>query len=132
MNRDRDGYPCPCCGYRVFAAAPGSHQVCPVCHWEDNLVQLRFPTMPGAANIVSLRQGQENFAAFGACERRFVDAVRGARSSEPRDEEWRRLDPARDNPEVPRRGVHYADSYPEVDPTVLYYWRASYWRRLSS
>jgi hypothetical protein len=40
------------------------------------------------------------------------------------------LDPKLDNIEEPRRGERYADTYPWRDPTVLYYWRPSYWRRL--
>lgn len=106
--------------------------MCPICHWEDNLVQLRFPLMPGAANHVSLQRGQENFESFGASERRFVDEVREPAAGERQDPDWRRLDPDRDNPETPRSGVGYADSYPERDPTVMYYWRLSYWRRLVS
>ncbi len=43
---------------------------------------------------------------------------------------WRLIDPRTDNIEEPRRGVRYADSYPWQDHTVLYYWRATYWRRL--
>jgi hypothetical protein len=125
-------FPCPCCGYRVFEREPGSHAVCPICHWEDNLVQLRFPLMPGAANMVSLQRGQKNYADFGAVERRYTDQVRQPHGGEPRDHEWRRLDPERDNPELPRPGVKYADSYPENDPSVLYYWRRTYWRRLVS
>lgn len=36
-------YPCPCCGHLVHEAPPGSFQICPVCGWEDDLVQLRWP-----------------------------------------------------------------------------------------
>jgi hypothetical protein len=36
-------FPCPCCGYRVFQRPPGNHEKCPVCLWEDDLSQLRFP-----------------------------------------------------------------------------------------
>jgi hypothetical protein len=125
-------YPCPCCGYKVFDREPGSHQVCPICHWEDNLVQLRFPTMPGGANHVSLEDGQQNYAEFGAAERRHQNQVRSPFAEDQQDPDWRRLDRSRDNPESPARGVNYADSYPEEDFTVLYYWRENYWRRLVS
>jgi hypothetical protein len=30
------------------------------------------------------------------------------------------------------RGTAYGDSYPWPDTTVLYYWRATYWRRVVS
>lgn len=53
-------YPCPCCGYLVFDESPGSHEICPICFWEDDLTQLRFPLMSGGANPVSLIEAQEN------------------------------------------------------------------------
>jgi len=52
--------------------------------------------------------------------------------AEAREITWRLLDPARDNLEEPQRGIDYGDSYPLDDTTVLYYWRATYWRRLAS
>ncbi len=123
-------FPCPCCGYQVFDREPGSHALCPICYWEDNLVQLRFPNMCGAANTVSLEEGQRNYAEFGAAERRHRARVRRPYPGESREPGWRRLDSARDNPELPQAGVGYADSYPERDYTVLYYWRSTYWRRI--
>ncbi len=95
-------------------------------------MQLRFPTMPGAANVVSLAEAQKNYADFGAAERRHCDQVRPPLSGEEQEHAWRRLDPGRDNPESPRSGIAYGDSYPEQDYTVLYYWRPTYWRRLVS
>jgi len=88
--------------------------------------------MPGSANHVSLEQGQLNFAALGVAERRNQGAGREPFAEEPRDVSWRPLDPGRDNVEEPVHGVDYADSYPLSDTTVLYYWRKSYWRKLSS
>lgn len=46
-------YPCPCCGYLVFDESPGSYEICPICFWEDDLSQLRFPRMSVGANRVS-------------------------------------------------------------------------------
>ena len=125
-------YPCPCCGHLVFDYQPGSHQICPVCGWEDDLAQLRFPRMPGSANAVSLEDGQTNYAAFGAAEKKNRGTTREPFGNETRDRDWRLLDADRDNIEEPRRGVAYSDSYPLNDTTVLYYWRPTYWRRLSS
>lgn len=124
-------YPCPCCGYVVFTWPPGMHGICPICLWEDDLAQLRFPLMPGAANVVSLVEGQKNYAACGAAERRNVPYTRAPIAGERRDSQWRPVDPERDNVEQPRAGVNYARDYPE-DTTVLYYWRRTYWRRLDS
>ena len=125
-------HPCPCCGHLVFDREPGSHQYCPICRWEDNLVQLRFPRMPGAANTVSLQEGQSNYIAMGAAEKRRRSEVRRPTDDDRIDVGWRVLNPRLDNPEQPVRGVDYSESYPEEDPTVLYYWRETYWRRLSS
>ena len=58
--------------------------------------------------------------------------TRGPLDQERRDKDWRPLDAGRDNIEAPQRGIRYADSYPLTDTTVLYYWRPTYWRRLSS
>ena len=125
-------YPCPCCGYRVFHYQPGGHERCPICLWEDDLAQLRFPLMPGSANTVSLEQAQHNFAEFGAAERRKAGDGRAPDAGESREQEWRPLDPARDNVEEPERGIDYGDTYPLADTTVLYYWRTTYWRRRAS
>lgn len=125
-------FPCPCCGFLVFEQQPGSHRQCPICKWEDNLVQLRFPRMGGGANTVSLQDAQKNFMSFGAAERRKRSLGRPPMELDRREVHWRPLDPKRDNIEEPSRGIDYADSYPEADTTVLYYWRTTYWRRLQS
>ncbi len=125
-------YPCPCCGYLVFEHAPGNHEVCPVCGWEDDLAQLRFPLMAGSANVVSLESAQKNYTVYGVAERKNQGTTRGPLEGDVRDTGWRQLDTGRDNIEQPQRGVDYADSYPLTDTTVLYYWRPTYWRRFTS
>ncbi len=122
-------YPCPCCGYRVNRLPPGYHEVCPICGWEDDLAQLRFVDMPGAANRVSLCTAQKNYQAFGAAERFSATDAREPVPGEVRDETWRPVDHDADNVEEPQRGIKYAETYPE-DTTELYYWRATYWRRV--
>ena len=123
--------PCPCCGYLVFSESPGSYDICPICFWEDDASQLRFPLMGGGANEVSLLEAQKNFAAFGASESRLASHVRSPRPDEQRDPSWRPFDPVSDDiaKEVP--GVEYGQTYPK-DRTTLYYWRATYWRRRRS
>lgn len=93
--------------------------------------QLRFPLMVGAANHVSLKTAQENFSDFGAAEKRYQDEVRAPDRVDQQEAGWRPLDERRDNIEEPQRGIRYGDSYP-LDTTVLYYWRDTYWRRMSS
>ncbi len=92
----------------------------------------RSPRLPGSANHVSLEDAQHNYAEFGVAERRHKGTGRTPLDIESREAGWRLLDPMRDNVEEPQRSVDYGDSYPLNDTTVLYYWRATYWRRLAS
>ena len=122
-------FPCPCCGYLVFGEPPGSFDICPICDWEDDNVQLAFPDLAGGANGVSLIQAQQNFAAFGTSDSRTKSRVRSPRETDARDSDWRTLDPSRD---------HYLswDCKQDLErwrlvkapePSCLYYWRPEYW-----
>lgn len=51
-------YPCPSCGFRVFEQPAGSLDLCPVCGWQDDLVQMKYPRLRGASNRSSLSQYQ--------------------------------------------------------------------------
>jgi hypothetical protein len=113
-------YPCPCCGCLVFSGPPGSYDICPVCDWEDDALQLEFATtLAGGANPLTLAEAQARF------ERRAAGSFRHSGDT-PRDPEWRPIDPARDRfedftaPDRPRA--------PD-DPEALYYWRPSFWAR---
>ena len=44
-----DSFPCPACGFLTFSAPPGSYEICDVCGWEDDHVQLAHPRMRGGA-----------------------------------------------------------------------------------
>jgi hypothetical protein len=82
-------FTCPCCGYRTLPEPPGSYEICEVCFWEDDGVQLLDPAYRGGANAPSLLECQANFMRVGACEDRFVNDVRPPRTEEGRDPEWR-------------------------------------------
>lgn len=85
-------YPCPCCGYIVFPAKPGSYDICPICRWEDDAAQLRWPTRGGAN--VPLVDAQANYRAFGVCDRRLSRYARAPNPErERRDSSWRPLKP---------------------------------------
>lgn len=72
-----DRYACPCCAYLTFESIPdGSFEMCPVCWWEDDPVQLDDPDYEGGANRVSLNQARRNFKKWGAIEERFRDKTR--------------------------------------------------------
>ena len=51
-------YPCPSCGFLVFSEPPGSYDICGICDWEDDGVQLVDPTYSGGANSDSLATSQ--------------------------------------------------------------------------
>ncbi len=119
-------YPCPCCGYLEFAEPPGSYEICSICFWEDDNIQLRWPDWAGGANRPSLRESQLNMVRFGAMEERFVRNVRAAGADDRVDDGWRLIDDDRDH-HFELRGVQ-SHPWPR-DTTVLYWWRPTFWRR---
>lgn len=41
MNRAIGKYKCPCCGFYTFdEKLNGNYDICPVCFWEDDPIQL--------------------------------------------------------------------------------------------
>lgn len=115
-------FPCPCCGHLTLDEGPGDYELCPVCFWEDDGHQLRYPMSPDGANGVSLTEAQQVYAGSGAMHPDFRGKVRTPRRDEPLDDGWRLFDPALDwtNP------VLDGDQWP-VNHDALYYWRATYW-----
>jgi hypothetical protein len=107
-------FPCPACGFIVFAEPPGSYDICPVCGWEDDDVQLRHPGMRGGANRLCLREQQDE-----ALRSHPVDEKRTGEWT--RDPSWR---PLRDDECVtenaPRSGMEYFEASGEGVPP--YYW----------
>lgn len=118
--------PCPCCGHLVHDDRPGSYLVCPVCFWEDDQVQLRWPLYTGGANKPSLVDAQQNYRSLGVSEARFAEKVRLPNSDEPLDAGFRPIDLAIDSFE--ETSVQ-EQPWPE-DRSVLYWWRPTFWRRL--
>jgi hypothetical protein len=53
-------FPCPSCGFLIFSEAPGSYEMCSICGWEDDPVQLTSPGMKGGANGGSLKEYQDD------------------------------------------------------------------------
>src|SRR5258708_14761450 len=56
--------PCPSCGFLVFNQLPGSFDFCPICLWQDDVVQLRFPDYAGGAHRPALMETQRKFSEF--------------------------------------------------------------------
>ncbi|MEU9092827.1 CPCC family cysteine-rich protein [Streptomyces sp. NPDC048428] len=117
--------PCPCCGHLVHDGPPGSSLVCPVCFWEDDVVQLRWPLLTGGANKCSLVNAQRTYREIQAIELRFVVNVRKPALDEPFDEGFRSIELAVDHFEE----VSVQEEPWPVDRRVLYWWRPTFWRR---
>lgn len=85
-------YTCPCCGHLVFDEPPGSYGRCPICFWQDDVVQFKKPTYSGGANRPSLAEAQANFARYGTKDGFLNPRVRPPRPDEPLDPTWRAFD----------------------------------------
>ena len=114
----RTTYPCPCCGFASFSEPPGSYEICTVCGWEDDHVQLRNPDMSGGANHDSLRAAQ--ISALGRLPPE-VTSVKGMQ----RTKDWRPLNASDvfDSP-APISGGEYFHAAAE-DEEPKYYWESS-------
>jgi hypothetical protein len=87
-------YPCPCCGYRTLnLEPPGTYLICPICFWEDDGdIGAACGYSWVGSNQVCLRQAQQNFIAFGACEPQWLKDVRSPTPSDVRDPNWQTID----------------------------------------
>lgn len=82
MSKKRK-YPCPCCGnYTYDQPAKDSYDICSVCYWEDDPIQLLDPDYDGGANIPSLNQARENYRRIGAYYESALPHVRPPKPSE--------------------------------------------------
>lgn len=98
--------------------------ICPICYWEDDLLQLRWPLYAGGANRVTLADAQRNYLGLGVSDRCFSDLVRAPRETEVQDAGFRVVDLERDNFELT-----FVQQAPwPSDRTALYWWRPHFWR----
>jgi hypothetical protein len=54
----------------------GHYEICPICYWEDDVVQFQYPNFEGGANEECLTQAKQNYKQFGAASRKHIDDVR--------------------------------------------------------
>lgn len=108
-------YPCPCCGFLVFDRPAGSYDLCRICDWEDDQVQLEHPGMSGGANTESLAEAQRELLKSVPANLEEYDGVR-------RDPTWRPLVPEDLIPAgAPTDGLGYFEG--AVADSPPYYWR---------
>lgn len=110
-----DEYPCPACGFLTFSQPAGSYELCAVCDWEDDGVQLANPTSRGGANAESLAEAQIALTTRLPCGLRQIEGIE-------RDWLWRRLC-ARELTAANETtvGAHWPNA-----ATTHYYWRHSH------
>ena len=105
-------FPCPGCGFLVFGEPPGSYEICPICGWEDDGVQLEAPGSAGGANQDSLYEHQQHVALRLAPAS--VEEFEGYR----RSADWRPVSPDEASSELPEPRIDWKDE-------SIYYWRRS-------
>ena len=119
MRRAPAKFTCPCCGYHTLKDSPGSYEICHICFWEDDPVQLLDPWYEGGANKVSLQEAQRNYAEVGVSEEKYKANVKGVLTDDTRDPLWRAVtETDRQHVTTP---VQLAKENPE-GPWKWYYW----------
>jgi hypothetical protein len=110
-------HPCPCCGFLVFDQPAGSYDICPVCGWEDDPVQLHHPLIGGANPPLA----QEQPRALAALTSTALAALTA--QGRVRCPDWRPLCPADFRPDesMPRSGLAGSGTLPNDPPP--YYWQ---------
>jgi hypothetical protein len=107
--------PCPSCGFLVFATGSyGSYEMCPVCDWEDDGVQLANPASCGGANQESLAEAQDGVLA------RFPLTMR-THGQFKRSSEWRPLSESERGTFQKQASMAWWPNRGVVDPTQVYW-----------
>lgn len=60
MERTEKDLLCPVCGKYSFTEY-GAYEICPVCFWEDDPLQRKYPWLRGGANNDSLNEAREHY-----------------------------------------------------------------------
>lgn len=109
-------YPCPSCGFLIFDEPPGSYNICDICGWEDDHVQLKHPFMRGGANGGSLFDYQQEIIKEIPIEVKET-------SEYIRDSAWYplRSEDYTEDENIPNSGLGYFLAATEDAPN--YYWK---------
>jgi hypothetical protein len=108
-------YTCPCCGYKTIERADTFYDLCPVCFWETDPIQLADPLYKGGANQPSLAEAQQNFILFGACEKEDVPKTRMPLVDEVKDENFQTFDENTEGPLYFKRHWNETTGDPKTD-----------------
>ena len=101
----------------MFSDEPGTYEICEICGWEDDPVQLRHPLMGGGANKLSLVLSQELALKAVPVE---IEIFQGY----VRDPEWYPLkNKDLGSSPLPQSGIEYFNA--SGDDVLEYYWRRS-------
>lgn len=70
-------FPCPVCGHYTLRRNPKrSHEVCPVCFWEDDPAHLDDQDYRASNNRISLREARINYIRYGVNRLRDLPCIR--------------------------------------------------------
>jgi isopentenyldiphosphate isomerase len=61
QNKNGYLYECPCCKKHKFNFN-GDHSICPVCNWQNDLIQNKNPDEADCANYMSLNQARKAYS----------------------------------------------------------------------
>jgi hypothetical protein len=100
----------------MFSALNAQDEICLICGWQNDLVDLQAMYQPMGPNKVSLEEAQKIFAEKGPRKSRFRSLQPPPLETFKRDPKWRPLDRTKDTPQ-------------QIDPDAtnpedIYYW---YW-----
>lgn len=68
-------YRCDCCGY--YTLEHKRDDICPVCEWQEDIVQKNELDSTGGANYeISLNEAKKNYKKFGVFNKKYIKDVR--------------------------------------------------------
>jgi hypothetical protein len=108
--------PCPACGFVVLGPTFGSYEICTICGWEDDAVQLANPTSGGGANSESLAEAQAKAMQRFPLQERVASGYR-------RDDRWRPLSPVEITQAEQKRKSEHWHSVGSTDGESAYWIR---------
>ncbi len=88
MTPERPLLACACCGYLTIT---DTYDSCGICAWVHDEYQEAQPDDDAGPNYIALRNAQENFRLFGACDKKYVASVKPAGPDDVRDPAWKPL-----------------------------------------